>query len=184
VLVLGYWGLRFGEAAALRVGDVNLRARRIRVSRSVTYVTGQGLIEGSTKTVAAVGWPEGENPSGYLTRPRWWWWWSVSRCSGDWQELPDYLTKPRRVAGACQSILHKCSSERVIVAPGGGRWTTRRRGADPLSSGVRLARRRRLRQSGCPRRRRSSGPSAEAASAKGVAAVSDTRRLMSDRQYP
>jgi integrase len=53
VLVLGYCGLRFGEAAALRVGDVNLRARRIRVSRSVTYVTGQGLIEGSTKNHGA-----------------------------------------------------------------------------------------------------------------------------------
>ena len=30
VLVLGYCGLRFGEATALRVGDVNLSARRIR----------------------------------------------------------------------------------------------------------------------------------------------------------
>ena len=41
VLVLGYCGLRFGEAAALRVGDVNLASRRIRVSRSVTNVTGK-----------------------------------------------------------------------------------------------------------------------------------------------
>jgi integrase len=49
VLVLGYCGLRFGEAAALRVGDVNLAARRIRVSRSVTNVTGKGLVEGTTK---------------------------------------------------------------------------------------------------------------------------------------
>jgi integrase len=47
VLVLGYCGLRFGEAAALRVGDVNLKARRIRVRRSVTNMT--GLVEGGTK---------------------------------------------------------------------------------------------------------------------------------------
>jgi integrase len=49
VLVLGYCGLRFGEAAALRCVDVNCKTRRIRVSRSVTYVTGKGLIEGDTK---------------------------------------------------------------------------------------------------------------------------------------
>ncbi|WP_353507032.1 tyrosine-type recombinase/integrase [Mycobacterium antarcticum] len=49
VLVLGYCGLRFGEATALRIGDVNLETRRIRVSRSVTYVTGTGLVEGGTK---------------------------------------------------------------------------------------------------------------------------------------
>ena len=53
VLVLGYCGLRFGEAAALRVGDVNLSARRIRVSRSVTNVTGMGLVEGPTKNHSA-----------------------------------------------------------------------------------------------------------------------------------
>lgn len=52
-LVLGYTGLRFGEAAALRVGDVDLTARRIRVKRSVTFVTGQGLIEGPTKNHTA-----------------------------------------------------------------------------------------------------------------------------------
>jgi integrase len=49
VLVLGYCGPRFGEAAALRCADVNCKTRRIRVSRSVTYVTGKGLIEGDTK---------------------------------------------------------------------------------------------------------------------------------------
>jgi integrase len=42
VLVLGYCGLRFGEAAALRVGDVNLKARRIRVSRSGNQCGGKG----------------------------------------------------------------------------------------------------------------------------------------------
>jgi integrase len=49
VLVLGYCGLRFGEAAALRVEDVDVMARRIRVSRSVTYVRKTGLVEGPTK---------------------------------------------------------------------------------------------------------------------------------------
>ena len=38
VLVLGYCGLRFGEAASLRVADVDVGARRIRVRRSITYV--------------------------------------------------------------------------------------------------------------------------------------------------
>lgn len=50
VLVLGYCGLRFGEAAALRVGDVDVEGRRIEVKRSVTNVTGQGMVEGTTKT--------------------------------------------------------------------------------------------------------------------------------------
>jgi integrase len=49
ILVLGYRGLRFGEAAALRVADIDIEARRIRVRRSVTYVTGTGLVEGATK---------------------------------------------------------------------------------------------------------------------------------------
>jgi integrase len=53
VLVLGYCGLRFGEAAALQVGQVDLSARRIRVSRSVTRVTGKGVVEGPTKNKTA-----------------------------------------------------------------------------------------------------------------------------------
>ena len=49
VLVLGYCGLRFGEAAALRAGQVDVKARRISVRRSVTYVRKRGLVEGPTK---------------------------------------------------------------------------------------------------------------------------------------
>ncbi|KMO79881.1 MULTISPECIES: tyrosine-type recombinase/integrase [Mycolicibacterium] len=49
VLVLCYCGLRFGEAAALRVEDVDVKSRRIRVRRSVTYVRKTGLVEGPTK---------------------------------------------------------------------------------------------------------------------------------------
>jgi integrase len=49
VLVLGYCGPRFGEATALRVADVDLKGRRIRIRRSVTYVRKTGLVEGETK---------------------------------------------------------------------------------------------------------------------------------------
>jgi len=52
-LVLGYCGLRFGEAAALRVDDVDLNARRIRVRRSITHVRKTGLVEGPTKNHSA-----------------------------------------------------------------------------------------------------------------------------------
>jgi integrase len=53
VLVLGYCGLRFGEAAALRVANVDVTARRIRVRRSVTHVRKTGLVEGPTKNHTA-----------------------------------------------------------------------------------------------------------------------------------
>lgn len=53
VLVLGYCGVRFGEATALTVGDIDLEARRIRVRRSVTYVRETGLVEGPTKNHTA-----------------------------------------------------------------------------------------------------------------------------------
>jgi integrase len=53
VLVLGYCGLRFGEAAALRVADVDVKAGRIRVRRSLTYVRKTGLVEGPTKNHTA-----------------------------------------------------------------------------------------------------------------------------------
>lgn len=49
ILVLGYCGLRFGEAAALQASDVDIENRRIRVRRSVTYVRKTGLVEGPTK---------------------------------------------------------------------------------------------------------------------------------------
>jgi integrase len=53
VFVLGYCGLRFGEAAALEVADIDVSARRIRVRRSVTYVRKTGLVEGPTKNHSA-----------------------------------------------------------------------------------------------------------------------------------
>jgi integrase len=50
VYVLGYGGLRYGEIAALRVGDVDASRNRLMVSRSVTAVARMGMVEGGTKT--------------------------------------------------------------------------------------------------------------------------------------
>ena len=51
VLILAYTGMRFGELVGLRVEDVDLKARRIRVRRSITQVGGK-LIEGNPKSAA------------------------------------------------------------------------------------------------------------------------------------
>lgn len=50
VLLLAYGGLRFGECVALRVSDVDIKNRRIVVSKSITQVRGKGWVEGGTKT--------------------------------------------------------------------------------------------------------------------------------------
>jgi len=50
IQTLAYTGLRFGELAALRVGDVDLTRRRILVSRAIAQVAGVGLVEDTTKT--------------------------------------------------------------------------------------------------------------------------------------
>lgn len=47
-LVLGYCGLRFGEAAALRRKDIG--NKEITVRNSATYVQGRGIVETATKT--------------------------------------------------------------------------------------------------------------------------------------
>lgn len=49
VLLLGFTGLRFGEAAALRVGDVDVSRRRVTVSKSVTPVDGR-MVETTPKS--------------------------------------------------------------------------------------------------------------------------------------
>ncbi|MFF0455265.1 tyrosine-type recombinase/integrase [Nocardia africana] len=49
VFTLAYTGIRFGEATALRTADIDLVTRRIRVSRSATFVRGQGTVETDTK---------------------------------------------------------------------------------------------------------------------------------------
>jgi integrase len=50
ILTLAYTALRFGELAALRVGDVDVPNRLITVSKAVSQVTGKGLVEDTTKT--------------------------------------------------------------------------------------------------------------------------------------
>lgn len=50
LLTLAYTGCRFSELAALRVGDVDLKRRRILVSKGITHVNGVGLVEDTTKT--------------------------------------------------------------------------------------------------------------------------------------
>ena len=51
VTLLAYTGLRFGEMVGLRVEDVDLQARRLRVRRSITQVGGK-LVEGNPKSAA------------------------------------------------------------------------------------------------------------------------------------
>ena len=51
VTILAYTGLRFGELTGLNVEDVDLAARRIRVRRSITQLSGR-LIEGPPKSKA------------------------------------------------------------------------------------------------------------------------------------
>jgi len=51
VLILAYTGLRFGELTGLNVEDVDLPARRIRVQRSITQLSGR-LVEGPPKSRA------------------------------------------------------------------------------------------------------------------------------------
>jgi integrase len=50
VRLLAFAGLRYGECAALRVGDVDGRKRRVLVGKSITGVRGQGRLEGGTKS--------------------------------------------------------------------------------------------------------------------------------------
>ena len=51
VLILAYTGLRFGELTGLNLEDVDLEARRIRVRRSITQLSGR-LLEGPPKSRA------------------------------------------------------------------------------------------------------------------------------------
>ena len=53
VLVLAYCGLRWSELAALRVGSVDAKRRRVKVSAAVVEVDGEGLVWGSPKSYEA-----------------------------------------------------------------------------------------------------------------------------------
>ncbi|MCD2117782.1 site-specific integrase [Rhodococcus pyridinivorans] len=52
VYVLAYCGLRFGEAAALTVSDVNFERRRMRIHRSVTVVDSRIVVSGTKSNQA------------------------------------------------------------------------------------------------------------------------------------
>ncbi|MGN6128057.1 MAG: tyrosine-type recombinase/integrase [Humibacter sp.] len=49
ILLLGYTGLRWGEASALRVRDIDLRRRRVHVVENAVFVRGE-IVVGSPKT--------------------------------------------------------------------------------------------------------------------------------------
>lgn len=49
ILFLGYTGLRWGEASALRVRDIDLRRRRVHVVENAVFVRGE-IVVGSPKT--------------------------------------------------------------------------------------------------------------------------------------
>lgn len=82
-LVLGYCGLRMGEAIALRRKDVGNRS--ITVRASVTSVTGQGQVEGDTKT----------HRSREVPVPAFVW----ERLKGELPSDPDELVFPSRRSG-------------------------------------------------------------------------------------
>jgi integrase len=82
-LVLGYCGLRFGEAAALRRKHVGEKELTIRASG--THVTGQGIVESSTKTRRARQVP--------VPDPVW------DRLKNELPDDPNALVFPRRRGG-------------------------------------------------------------------------------------
>jgi integrase len=82
-LVLGYCGLRFGEAVALRrrhVGD-----RELTITASATHVTGKGIVESTTKTKRARHVP--------VPGPVW------ERLKGELPADPNALVFPRQRGG-------------------------------------------------------------------------------------
>ena len=50
IRLLAYTGIRWGEMAALRVEDIDVKRRRISISRSLTKAAGGRLVEGTPKT--------------------------------------------------------------------------------------------------------------------------------------
>jgi integrase len=82
-LVLGYCGLRFGEAAALRRRHIG--EREITVRASATAVTGQGIVETDTKTKRTRHVP--------IPRPVW------DRLKDELPKDPNALVFPSRKGG-------------------------------------------------------------------------------------
>ena len=101
-LVLGYCGLRFGEAAALRrkhVGD-----RELTISASATHVTGQGIVESSTKTRRARQVP--------VPGPVW------DRLKNELPDDPNTLVFPRRGGGLLPIEEYRRAFDKACVEVG------------------------------------------------------------------
>jgi integrase len=101
-LVLGYCGLRFGEAAALRrkhVGDKELTIRA-----SATHVTGQGIVESSTKTRRARQVP--------VPDPVW------DRLKNEFPDDPNALVFPRRRGGLLPIEEYRRAFDKACVEVG------------------------------------------------------------------
>ena len=101
-LVLGYCGLRFGEAAALRrkhVGD-----RELTISASATHVTGQGIVESSTKTRRARQVP--------VPGPVW------DRLKNELPDDPNALVFPRRRGGLLPIEEYRRAFDKACVEVG------------------------------------------------------------------
>ena len=111
VLLLGFGGLRFGEAAALRVRHLDLLRRRVRIVENAVTVAGRvqvGTPKGHTQRVVAIprlvtealtAQLDGKGPDdlvfpntvgGYMTLPSGKSWWSgaVERCRVDDPAFP------------------------------------------------------------------------------------------------
>ncbi len=101
-LVLGYCGLRFGEAAALRrkhVGD-----RELTIRASATHVTGQGIVESSTKTRRARQVP--------VPGPVW------DRLKNELPDDPNALVFPRRRGGLLPIEEYRRAFDKACVEVG------------------------------------------------------------------
>jgi len=101
-LVLGYCGLRFGEAAALRrkhVGDKELTIRA-----SATHVAGQGIVESSSKTRRARQVP--------VPDPVW------DRLKNELPDDPNALVFPRRRGGLLRIEEYRRAFDKACVEVG------------------------------------------------------------------
>jgi len=101
-LVLGYCGLRFGEAAALRrkhVGD-----RELTVRASATHVAGQGIVESTTKTRRARQVP--------VPGPVW------DRLKKELPDDPNALVFPRRRGGLLPIEEYRRAFDKACVEVG------------------------------------------------------------------
>lgn len=101
-LVLGYCGLRFGEAAALRrkhVGD-----RELTIRASATHVAGQGIVESSTKTRRARQVP--------VPGPVW------DRLKKELPDDPNALVFPRRRGGLLPIEEYRRAFDKACVEVG------------------------------------------------------------------